>query len=852
MIGLDAIRWGNPQLWWVLLVPLALVPAWFAYERFRGRVERSLSGAGLLPSMVERASFGRRLATMACVLAGLELLGVGMMRPKYGLREVKVHGAGVDTVIVLDASRSMKAADVAPDRLTASTVEIARLLDGMRGNRVALVPFAGIAFIQSPLTVDHEVIKEYLRDLRVTDLPVPGTAIGRALKVAQQALGLTPGARKGSTQKAVILFTDGENFEGDPDKVAAELGPLGVRIYAVGVGTPAGQPIPVFDENGSPVGTAREKDGVTPLMSKLNEDLLKNLANKTGGRYVALSGASDVAATLDAELGALEKAEYQSEVEKALEDRFQYPVAAGLALLVLPFLWLGGGRGRRARTAATVALLLVAMASPARARDFFDRDHGGVTDALDLLAKGQAGDAAKALSDLAGELPGRPDLLYDVALAREKAGLIPEAIEAIDQATAALAGAHESRPDWPTAARLLHAKGTLLMRKARTETDAKKEPREVRLTWRQAVDALSQSLLADPNAEDSRRNLEMAAMAAYPPCSKLDDAYEPNNSTDEAKFLTPDPNSGEAKADLVLCPDDVDVFKLPLRPGETLFASVLEPAKDGAQAGGPPGGQAQGGEAPKPARVDVTLLDAAGAALKGPGKQEQHRARDEEAVYLKITGPKEEDGIPYTLDARAVPPCPQGDDSMEPNDSREGAKPLPDGDHGLRVCPGNEDWFAYTEKQGTRKQVVLQVPTGEGPLEMEAWSADGAPVDVKGSASAEGQAQVAMLPKAEQDAPFVIRVFGAGSQGFYQLSVKDADGGDKNQDGKDKDPKNQDQKDQEKKDQQKQKEQAQKPQQGSQTMRELLDAIDRNDENLEAKEAQRASPYREYVPEKDW
>ncbi len=314
MIGLDAIRWGNPQLWWVLLVPLALVPAWFGYERFRGRVERSLSGAGLLPSMVERASFGRRVATMACVLAGLELLGVGMMRPKYGLREVKVRGAGVDTVIVLDASRSMKAADVAPDRLTASTVEIARLLDGMRGNRVALVPFAGIAFVQSPLTVDHEVIKEYLRDLRVTDLPVPGTAIGRALKVAQQALGLAPGARKGSTQKAIILFTDGENFEGDPDKVAEELGPQGVRIYAVGVGTPAGQPIPVFDENGTAVGTAREKDGVTPLMSKLNEDLLKNLANKTGGRYLALSGTSDVAATLEAELGALEKAEYQSEV----------------------------------------------------------------------------------------------------------------------------------------------------------------------------------------------------------------------------------------------------------------------------------------------------------------------------------------------------------------------------------------------------------------------------------------------------------------------------------------------------------------------------------------------------------
>jgi hypothetical protein len=225
-----------------------------------------------------------------------------------------------------------------------------------------------------------------------------------------------------------------------------------------------------------------------------------------------------------------------------------------------------------------------------------------------------------------------------------------------------------------------------------------------------------------------------------------------------------------------------------------------------------------------------------------PGKQAMHRAKDAESVYLKITGPKEEDGIPYTLTARTVPPCPQGDDSMEPNDSREAGKPLPDGDHSLRVCPGNDDWFVYTEKQGTQKQVTLKVPAGEGPLELEVWSADGAPVDVGGQEGEGGAARAARLPKAEQEAPFTIRVFGGGNEGFYTLSVQDPQGG-----GGD----NKDQKNPQQQQQQQQQPQPQ-PQAGSRTMRELLDAIDRNDENLEAKDAQRKSPYREYVPEKDW
>jgi len=582
-LRIDDIRWANGEWWPILLLPLLLIPIYAAHELFRARVARSFPGRRLLPRMLSGMSPSRRIAAATCVLIAAELLCVATLRPRAGLKEVSVRGVGVDIAVVLDASRSMKASDVVPDRLTASTIEITRLLKASRGNRWALVPFAGVAFIQSPLTVDTGVLDEYLKELRVTDLPVPGTAIGRALAVAGSALGVDHEAGTGgSLSKAIVIFTDGENFEGDPEKAAAALAERGVRIYTVGVGTPAGQPIPVLDDNGNVTGTARDSDGVAPLLSRLNETLLKNLSNRTGGKYFALAPGADVAAALAAEIDSLQKNEYQAQVDRLLEDRFQWPLGVALAFMIVPFLLAGAAwrwPGRNGRAAAMVLVAVLVAGAPATTlaqgwKRLIERDHPGVSDALALLAKGQYGDAAKALGDLVQELPGRPDLLYDLALAREKSGDLDGAVEASNQALAARTQAKVVRPDWPTEARLYHAKGTLLARKAMREGDEKKPARDVRTTWRQAVDALTSAVIQDPAAEDTRRNLELAAAAAYPPCVKLDDKFEPNNTAAQAQFLTLNPNSLEAKEDLLLCPGDEDWFRVPLRDGETLFASV--------------------------------------------------------------------------------------------------------------------------------------------------------------------------------------------------------------------------------------------------------------------------------------
>lgn len=837
MVSLAEIRWEHGSWWWVLLVlPMVLgilhVWAW----RFRRRVTQSFSARRLVPAMVEGHSPGRRVAVALLVVLGLELLVLSALRPRYGLKEVTITGAGVDVAVVLDVSRSMKVADIAPDRLTAAIVEISHILDGMSGNRVALVPFAGLAFVQTPLTLDYEAVKQYLASLKVTDIPVQGTVIGRALRVAAGALGLDREVASGSTRKVIFLFTDGENHEGEPEKVSEELAERGVRIYTVGVGTPAGEPLPVLDDQDRVTGTARDKDGVTPILSKLNEDLLKSIAAKTGGRYFSLTSVGSVAEDLLKEVAAIEKSEYEARMEKLLEDRFQYPLAAGVAFLVAAFLLLGGGVGRAGAVAAGVLILLVCV--PVRAQGVFEKAHGGVKEALRMLGAGQAGDAAKALSDLVAEMPNRPDLLYNLALARHAAGEHEEAVKVLDQALSALVHAREPRAYWPSRARILHAKGTILAHQARRMEGENRAPREVRNVWRQAVEALAEALVLDPDALNTQRNLELAAMAAYPPCSKTDDTREPNESAAQAPFLTPDPNNLTVHEELMLCPNNEDWFRLPLRPEETLFVRVLEPAAEG----GPTPGGASGQAVEKPAAVDLTLQDKGERDLAPTGKLARLVAREAMEVFLKISRPfgvgpgggggdtSSDDGVPYTLDARIVPPCPAGDDGAEENDSREAARPVEDGEHAFRICPGDDDWFRYIEKQGTQKEIALEVPGGEGPLEMEVFLADGALVDVVRQGLADGGvALVARLPKAEQEAPFLIRVFGGGGQGFYSLAIRDPKGG--------QDPQKKDE--------------AQQPQ-GSQAIREQLEAIDRNEENLEAQEAARRFPAREYVPEKDW
>ncbi len=297
---MNELVWGDPSAakWAGAVVALLFGFLWLGLRR-RARLD-ALKEVGPLAQLLAREGTGRFALRGLFIVVAASLLVLSLMRPQQGTRATELKNLGIDIALVIDASKSMKAADIVPDRLEAAKLEIHTLLDGLTGGRVGLIPFAGLAFVQTPLTSDFDVIGTYLDDLRVEDMPRGGTAIGRALIEAIRALvpaeqlegtlaetsegdairdvaeDLDVGAPEftGSKYKAIVLLTDGEGHEGDPLAVADLAASLGVRVYTVGVGTAQGRPVPMVNDEGQVMGTMKGPDGVTPLFSELNETLL--------------------------------------------------------------------------------------------------------------------------------------------------------------------------------------------------------------------------------------------------------------------------------------------------------------------------------------------------------------------------------------------------------------------------------------------------------------------------------------------------------------------------------------------------------------------------------------------------
>ncbi len=348
--------WENKALWWVVPAVMCAVALGHALLfAWKARVRRRLGSGRYARALLAGASGPRAFAKAALATFGAGFLALAIVRPQYGMREVEVAHTGIDIAILLDASKSMLVQDVAPNRLGGAVLEINKLLGQLQGGRVALVPFAGVPFVQTPLTSDFEVIRLYLRDLHVQDMPVGGTSIGRALleglrvltgqgdeeataAAERPAAADTAGAPAveaptGSRYKALVLFTDGEENVAETADIVRQAREKGVRVFTVGVGTRAGRPIPIVQEDGSVTGVMKEKDGITPRFSALNEPFLAELADATDGAYFSYGGRSVVPA-LYSRIEQLEKKEFADSLRGLGEDRFPFALLPGIVLLL--------------------------------------------------------------------------------------------------------------------------------------------------------------------------------------------------------------------------------------------------------------------------------------------------------------------------------------------------------------------------------------------------------------------------------------------------------------------------------------------------------------------------------------
>ncbi|MCE2558874.1 MAG: VWA domain-containing protein [Acidobacteria bacterium] len=288
----------------------------------------------MLPVLVAGVSRPRRRLKAFLVLVALLALVASLAQPRWGFVWEEVHREGVDIVVALDVSDSMLVRDAEAggelSRLERAKREIADLLQRLEGDRIALVAFAGEAFLELPLTLDYSAAALFLEAMEPDLIPTKGTAIGDALRVSLEAFDRV--ASVGSRQsRAVILITDGEDHLGEAQEVAEGAAAAGVRVFAIGIGRDEGAPIP---RAGGGFRTDRRGE---IILSRLDEAALQRIALTTGGRYVrSVTGDVDLEQIYAQGIKAqLEDQELGSSRRQRWQERFQWLLVIALAALML-------------------------------------------------------------------------------------------------------------------------------------------------------------------------------------------------------------------------------------------------------------------------------------------------------------------------------------------------------------------------------------------------------------------------------------------------------------------------------------------------------------------------------------
>ncbi len=353
-------------LW--LLVPLVLLFSWELARHTTRAVARwpkiARAWAGAFDVSLGAKHTTAETRPRLWLWFGLAFCIVALARPQWGVIEEQVFDQSREVLLAVDLSKSMLAQDVKPSRLDRSKLLIQSLLDGLKGERVGLVLFSGTAFLQSPLSADYEVLREFLPALDPGYLPEGGTNYTALIETAIQAFGTS------TADRYLIVLSDGEATDDDWRQLTDSLKQKGIRVIGLGVGTAAGGFIP--DPSG---GFVKDERGAV-VLSRLNGSTLQELAQVTGGAYADASAWIDLPGLLQKTVEAGRKGNFKEKNTARLIERFQWFLAPGLLLLFISFwaefpvrpreraLPLGKARGQRTevrgpQTAVAAALLFL-------------------------------------------------------------------------------------------------------------------------------------------------------------------------------------------------------------------------------------------------------------------------------------------------------------------------------------------------------------------------------------------------------------------------------------------------------------------------------------------------------------
>jgi Ca-activated chloride channel family protein len=418
------MKFGNVSYLFLLwLVPALIIFYIYAFRK-KDALIAEFCRIELLQALMPSVSRRRQLFKAALLIVAIFFCLIALMQPRWGFQWEEIKRYGVDIVIALDLSESMRAEDVKPNRLERAKREVFDLLQMVDGDRIGLVAFGGTSFLHCPLTLDYGAVQIFLDNLDTDLIPVPGTAMAEALRTSTAAFSRTE--RK---SKAIILITDGEDHAGDVLKAAEEAKKEGIRIFAIGIGGEGGSPIPEKDGKG---GFLKDGEG-NVVHSKLDEVTLQKIALSTGGAYVrSVTGDLDLEKIYKEEIHKMEGKELKSTRRKRWEERFQWFIfMALLALVAEPFV-SERKRVMKAGPNLLVLAVLLLMVLPTGAQA--DANKNAIADITQKGAREyeqQAYDKALStfLDGQTNEAPESIELKYNIAASQYKLNQHDKAIE---------------------------------------------------------------------------------------------------------------------------------------------------------------------------------------------------------------------------------------------------------------------------------------------------------------------------------------------------------------------------------------------------------------------------------------
>lgn len=317
---------------------LFLIPVFFLIQalvlRMRRNRLRKFGDEALVSQLMPSYSKGKVWIRLVLFSIGFFFFVIGLARPQIGAKLKEHETKGAEIMIVLDVSNSMLAEDYSPNRLERAKLAISRLVDKLRDDRIGLIVFAGNSFVQLPITTDYVSAKMFLNSISTESVPVQGTAIGEAINTAIRSF-----SAQSEKSRAVIVITDGENHEDDPVAAAKQAAELGVRVFAIGVGSPEGKPIPMDGE------LLKDKNGEI-VVTRLDEKVLQDVAAAGNGIYLRAGNSEFGLNPIVDDLKRMEDEMYSSIVFEEYDEQFMYFLGIALFFLVVEML-IGDRRPKR-------------------------------------------------------------------------------------------------------------------------------------------------------------------------------------------------------------------------------------------------------------------------------------------------------------------------------------------------------------------------------------------------------------------------------------------------------------------------------------------------------------------------